>query len=162
MKKLTLVLFTLLTLVPSSIWAEEVNGILYSINGENATVTGFTDEKKSSSTSITIPTIITIETQNYTVSTIANNAFNGWTTLSNVVFEGTTLPTMDNVQFEGVPQNLVINFNKIQYTHQGTWNNEDSFTVTGVTDNTSDNYEIVDAISICRFSEQNCYYIKVY
>ena len=147
MKKLTLVLFTLLTLVPSSIWAEEVNGILYSINGENATVTGFTDEKKSSSTSITIPTIITIETQNYTVSTIANNAFNGWTTLSNVVFEGTTLPTMDNVQFEGVPQNLVINFNKIQYTHQGTWNNEDSFTVTGVTDNTSDNYEIVDAIN---------------
>ncbi|MBR4920040.1 MAG: leucine-rich repeat protein [Prevotella sp.] len=146
MKKFTLVLFTLLALLPQGLWAAEktINGVTYRYESATATVIGVSD---NTVTSITIPSIITVSETDYNVTVIGDNAFKGCTQLTNVIFEGTSFPTTwgTNV-FNGLRPNLKITFDGIEYTHQGsTWNNGDIFKVTGHTD--SGNYTIINAIN---------------
>ena len=99
MKKITLVLFTLLTLLPLGAWADEtVDGIIYSLNGSNATVTGFTDETKTSVSSIIIPNSITIGEDpgtSYDVTAIADDAFSGYTDVESISI-GENVTSMGN------------------------------------------------------------------
>lgn len=148
MKKITLVLFTLLTIIPPpNAWAdgtETVNTITYSYEDTNhtATVTGCTN---SNITKIIVPSSIEINSTVYTVSTIDANAFNGLSKLTTLVFSASSLPTLTSgflgncttiktVQFTAgsLPSfdtsflqlfnnGLCISYGGIGYYHQGDW-----------------------------------------
>lgn len=146
MKKFTLVLFALLAMLPQGLWAAEttIDNVQYNYSGTTATVIGVIDKTV---TSITIPNIITVSETYYNVTAIDDNSFKGCTQLTNVIFEGTSFPTTwgTNV-FNGLRPNLIITFDGIEYTHQGsTWDNGDRFKVTGHT--ASGSYTILNDIN---------------
>ncbi|MBQ8152795.1 MAG: leucine-rich repeat protein [Prevotella sp.] len=160
MKKITLVLFTLLTLLPLGAWADEtVEGIIYSLNGSNATVTGFTDETKSSVTSIIIPNSITIGEApgtNYDVTAIADEAFSGYTDVESISIgenvtsmgnntlanckELLTLTIKNSTLFESlsinfaqtqIPSGLTIVYKGLRYKHYGEWSGTNNYFAVG-------------------------------
>lgn len=143
MKKFTLVLFTLLTLLPLGAWAEEtVDNVTYSISGSNATVTSVANVA-----SVTIPTTVTISATKYTVTGIQNGAFNSCTALEDIAIEGTTFYELSNHAFQSLPTTLAIVFNGIKYKHQGdTWYNGDYFKVLSHTDGVT-SYNILESIN---------------
>lgn len=74
MKKITLVLFTLLTLLPLGVWADEITTgnvtYTYTVGEPNASV-----KIVASETNVTIPATITIDDTEYTVNAIDKEAF---------------------------------------------------------------------------------------
>jgi len=164
MKKITLVLFTLLTLLPLGAWADEtVDGIIYSLEGSNATVTGFTDGTKSSVTSIIIPNSITIGEApgtNYDVTAIADEAFSGYTDVESISIgenvtsmgnntlanckELLTLTIKNSTLFESlsinfaqtqIPSGLTIVYKGLRYKHYGEWSGTNNYFAVGNGDN---------------------------
>lgn len=156
MKKFTLVLFTLLTLIPINIWAEvtTIDGVTYEYSGSIATVKSI----DASITSAIIPATITIEIEEtshiYNVTSIASNAFSGCTELrtltieaeitssnfaSNALKDCESLQTLIfkqcsslsslNINFVGssISSNLCIVYHGIKYYHQKAWSAADNY-----------------------------------
>ena len=128
MKKITLVLFTLLALLPLGAWAEEktIDNVTYTYSGTTATV-----KSVANATTISIPDKIEISGSNYNVTSIASDAFKNCTSLLTLKFASSELPTSMAVDFAQIDQGLYIIFGGIQYTHKEGWNTDkDYFLVT--------------------------------
>jgi len=134
MKKITLVLFTLLTLLPLSAWADEY--VKDNVTYEYTTSTGTATVKSVDNvTAVTILATFTEAENTYVVNSIANDAFSGCTSLATLTFKGSTLPSADNTAIYNLPAGVTFVYNNLKYTHTGSsWGSGDSFAVTGYTE----------------------------
>ncbi len=145
MKKFTLVLITLLTLLPMGVWGEEttIDGVTYEYSGTTASVKSVA----TSATSATILSSFQVSETTYTVTAIANNAFNNCTVLGTLTFEGNTVGLLNNTTFGAANASMIIISNNIKYKHNGTWNSGDNFIVTGYVSNSPTDYTVIESIN---------------
>lgn len=131
MKKFTLVLMTLLSLIPTSIWAEEVS--VGDINYEYTPVTVGTGAAKVKSclnaATITIPDVVTIGDFDYNVTNIDPDAFKDCSSLTTLRFESSNLPEKMNVNFasSSVDYGLYIIYSGVQYAHEYEWSADNNY-----------------------------------
>ena len=156
MKKFIPVFFAFFSLIPTSIWAEDYtdeNGVKYTYTPVTEGTGTATVSECTDAATVTIPNVIAISERSYTVTAIAANAFSNCVNMATLNILCTNLPSMADDTFNNVKTGLNITFKGIKYTHRGTWNNGDSFKVTGVSDNTYGSFEILDAINHINVTE---------
>ncbi len=130
MKKITLVLFTLLTLLPLSAWADEVeiDGITYETSGTKATVITCAD-----ATTIIIPNEVSISETNYSITGIDKEAFKNCGKLQTLTINNPDLLENLDIDFVGskVLTPLTIICKGIKYKHNGQWSGATNFFAVG-------------------------------
>ena len=158
MKKFTLVLFTLLTLLPLGSWAESITieGVTYDYSGTTATVTSIENTKTEAVIPAQINVGTTEEPQKINITTIGATAFSGCVNLKTLTIgeNVTTIPadvfkdckklqtlTINNSNFlqtlsinftqSAVDPSLVINCNGVAYYHMGTWSDSNQYFAVG-------------------------------
>lgn len=159
MKKFTLVLFTLLTLLPLGSWADDyvIDDITFSYTSGSVATVKSVDE---SATNVEIPAQINVGTteapQNINITAIDATAFSGCVNLKTLTIgeNVTTIPadvfedckklqtlTINNSNFlqtlsinftqSAVDPSLVINCNGVAYYHMGTWSDSNQYFAVG-------------------------------
>ncbi|MBQ8714833.1 MAG: leucine-rich repeat protein [Prevotella sp.] len=130
MKKITLVLFTLLTLLPLGAWADEVeiDGITYETSGTKATVITCAD-----ATTIIIPNEVSISETNYSITGIDKEAFKNCGKLQTLTINNPDLLENLDIDFVGskVLTPLTIICKGIKYKHNGQWSGATNFFAVG-------------------------------
>ncbi|MBQ9677791.1 MAG: leucine-rich repeat domain-containing protein [Prevotella sp.] len=125
MKKITLVLFTLLTLLPLSAWGtiqtHVIDGVTYNYDDADANHSAIVASVSTTASTATIHSKFTIAATNYTVTSINDNAFSGCSVLTTLVLTGTDINIISNIDLTTLPKTLIIKFGGVGYYHQGTW-----------------------------------------
>ena len=137
MKKITLVLLTLLTLLPLGAWAEEYvqDNVTYEYTPVTEGDGTATIKSVGNVTGVTILASFTNSEHTYNVTGIQDGAFSACTDLNTITFEGNTLDYLyANAFANDYNKTLIVTYKGIQYSHQGdSMYSGDSFIVTGHT-----------------------------